>query len=76
MRSHRSASSRYGVACAGFTCSVWATELAFSETPVLRDDIIVQEMLYGKETMPLSRDRLLDSLISLVIAQLIIGAKP
>jgi AcrR family transcriptional regulator len=31
--------------------------------------IIVQEMLYGKEIMPLSRDRLLDSLIDLVITQ-------
>ncbi len=30
--------------------------------------IIVQEMLYGKEIMPLSRDRLLDSLIGLVLA--------
>ncbi|WP_063748448.1 TetR/AcrR family transcriptional regulator [Fischerella sp. PCC 9605] len=30
---------------------------------------IVQEMLYGKELMPLSRDRLIDSLMSLVLAR-------
>jgi hypothetical protein len=29
---------------------------------------MVQEMLYGKEMMPLSRDRILDSLMSLVLA--------
>ncbi|RUS96672.1 hypothetical protein DSM106972_086950 [Dulcicalothrix desertica PCC 7102] len=29
--------------------------------------IVVQEMLYGKELMPLSRARLLDSLIGLVL---------
>jgi AcrR family transcriptional regulator len=37
--------------------------------------IIVQEMLYGKEIMPLSRDRLLDSLIGLVLTQPIIENK-
>ncbi|ACC80584.1 TetR/AcrR family transcriptional regulator [Nostoc punctiforme] len=30
--------------------------------------VMVQEMLYGKEMMPLSRDRILDSLMSLVLA--------
>ncbi|MEH1785871.1 MAG: hypothetical protein V7L23_09880 [Nostoc sp.] len=30
--------------------------------------VIVQEMLYGKEMMSLSRDRILDSLISLLLA--------
>lgn len=31
--------------------------------------VMVQEMLYGNEVMPLPRDRLLNSLISLVLAQ-------
>ncbi|MCP6761050.1 MAG: TetR/AcrR family transcriptional regulator [Fischerella sp. CENA71] len=31
--------------------------------------VIVQEMLYGKEMIPLSRDRLVNSLMSLVLAQ-------
>ncbi|WP_242038889.1 hypothetical protein [Anabaena lutea] len=32
--------------------------------------VMVQEILYGKEMMPLSRDRILDSLISLVLAHI------
>ncbi|MDP5016006.1 MAG: TetR/AcrR family transcriptional regulator, partial [Dolichospermum sp.] len=30
--------------------------------------MMVQEMLYGKEIMPLSRDRILDSLMNLILA--------